>query len=80
MMRENNVFDQLMREAMDENNEGYKLLATAIIEQAVKDLQDPDYKEDAEEFLHSNWCNNILECMGVDFTGETILKKAATLK
>lgn len=65
---------------MDENNEGYKLLATAILEQAVKDLQDPKYKEDAEEFLRSDWCTNILECMGMNFTGETILKKAATLK
>ena len=61
------------------NDEGWRLLATAIIGQAVNDLYNPKYAEDAEEFLKSKWCENILEGLGMEFNGETILKKARNL-
>lgn len=61
------------------NDEGMKNLIAAIFEQSVKDLNNPNEKEDAEKFLNSKWCNNMLEGMGMNFTGETILKRAATL-
>ena len=61
------------------NNEGIKNLIVAIFEQSIKDLSNPNEKEDAEKFLNSKWCENILEGMGMNFTGKTILSKAATL-
>lgn len=60
------------------DDEGMKNLIVAIFEQSVKDLNNPNEKEDAEKFLNSKWCNIMLEGMGMDFTGETILKRAAT--
>ena len=62
------------------DDEGMKNLIVAIFEQSVKDLNDPKEKEDAEKFLNSKWCDNMLEGIGMNFTGETILKRAATLK
>ena len=62
------------------DDEGMKNLITAIFEQSVKDLSDPKEKEDAEKFLNSKWCDNMLEGMGMNFTGETILKKGSNLK
>lgn len=61
------------------NDEGMKNLIVAIFEQSVKDLNNPNEKEDAEKFLNSKWCDNMLDGMGMNFTGETILKRAATL-
>lgn len=61
------------------NDEGMKNLIVAIFEQSVKDLNNPNEKEDAEKFLNSKWCDDMLEGMGMDFTGKTILKRAATL-
>ena len=61
------------------NDEGMKNLIVAIFEQSVKDLSNPNEKEDAEKFLNSKWCDNMLDGMGMNFTGETILKRAATL-
>ena len=61
------------------NDEGIKNLIVAIFEQSVKDLSNPNEKEDAEKFLNSKWCNSMLEGMGMNFTGKTILSKAATL-
>lgn len=61
------------------DDEGIKNLIAAIFEQSVKDLNDPKEKEDAEKFLNSKWCDNILEGMGMNFTGKTILSKAASL-
>ena len=45
----------------------------------VDNLNNPNEKEDAEKFLNSKWCDNMLDGMGMNFTGETILKRAATL-
>lgn len=53
----------------------YQDLAIAIIAQAAKDIQDPKYKEDAEEFLKSEWCSTLMGLLDTDLEGLDILRR-----
>lgn len=57
-------------------NNGYEDLAIAIVALAVKDLQDPEFKEDAEKFLKSEWCSSLLGIVGTDLEGIDILRRS----
>lgn len=70
-----------------ENFAGYKQLITAVMVQAAVDYRDldergidemtvDDYKigkAEIEEFLLGDWCFNLLEGIGGNLTGKTLL-------
>jgi len=54
-----------------------QMLAVAIIRQAVRDVMyDPVYGPDAEDWLQSKECENILDLLGVNVSGKDILRMA----
>ena len=55
--------------------DAYQDLAIAIIAQAAKDTQAPKYKEDAEEFLKSDWCSTLMGLLETNLDGQDILRR-----